>query len=63
MLVKMPDPVAGEMYLPGATIKSRRPPAASAMSRRRASIPIKCSPILGYDAARLAELREAKVIG
>ena len=26
MLVKMPDPVAGEMYLPGATIKMSKTP-------------------------------------
>src|SRR5258708_16202757 len=39
MLVKMPDAVAGEMYLPGATLKCRRRPAGSAMCRPRSITP------------------------
>ena len=44
MLVKMEDPVAGEMYLPGATIKMSKTQAASARCRPPASTPTRCSP-------------------
>jgi crotonobetainyl-CoA:carnitine CoA-transferase CaiB-like acyl-CoA transferase len=64
MLVKMPDAVAGEIYLPGATIKMSKTPG------RVAPVPTPgqhtdevLSRLLGYDRARLDELREAKVIG
>jgi crotonobetainyl-CoA:carnitine CoA-transferase CaiB-like acyl-CoA transferase len=63
MLVKVPDPVAGEMYLPGATIKMAKTPG------RVAPVPIPgqhtdeiLSELLGYDRVRLDELRRAKVI-
>jgi crotonobetainyl-CoA:carnitine CoA-transferase CaiB-like acyl-CoA transferase len=63
MLVKMEDPVAGEMYLPGATIKMSKTPG------RIGPVPTPgqhtnevLSGILGYDRAMLEELREAKVI-
>jgi crotonobetainyl-CoA:carnitine CoA-transferase CaiB-like acyl-CoA transferase len=63
MLVKMPDAVAGEMYLPGATIKMSKTPG------RVAPVPSPgqhtdevLSRLLGYDRARLDELRESKVI-
>src|SRR5271165_3922325 len=63
MLVKMEDPVAGEMYLPGATIKMSKTPG------RIGPVPTPgqhtdevLSRLLGYDRATLAELREAKVI-
>jgi crotonobetainyl-CoA:carnitine CoA-transferase CaiB-like acyl-CoA transferase len=63
MLVKMEDPVAGEMYLPGATIKMSKTPG------RVGSVPTPgqhtdevLSRLLGYDRASLAELRQAKVI-
>jgi formyl-CoA transferase len=63
MLVKMADPVAGEMYLPGATIKMSKTPG------RLGPVPTPgqhtdelLSQILGYDRARLDELRAAKVI-
>ena len=63
MLVKMPDAVAGEMYLPGATIKMSKTPG------RVAPVPTPgqhtdevLSGILGYDRATLEELRQAKVI-
>jgi formyl-CoA transferase len=63
MLVKMPDAVAGEMYLPGATIKMSKTPG------RVAPVPTPgqhtdeiLSGLLGYDAATLQELRAANVI-
>src|SRR5499427_935650 len=63
MLVKMEDPVAGEMYLPGATIKMSRTPG------RIGPVPTPgqhtdevLSRLLGYDRATLDELRQAKVI-
>ena len=63
MLVKMADPVAGEMYLPGATIKMSKTPG------RIGPVPTPgqhtdelLSRILGYDRARLVELRREKVI-
>jgi crotonobetainyl-CoA:carnitine CoA-transferase CaiB-like acyl-CoA transferase len=63
MLVKMDDPVAGEMYLPGATIKMSRTPArlgpvATAGQHTDAVL----GDLLGYDARELAELRRAGVI-
>jgi hypothetical protein len=45
-VVKMENPVAGEMYLPGDTIKMSKTPAASARSRPRVSTPTKSFP--GY---------------
>src|SRR3977135_1231718 len=63
MLVKMPDAVAGEMYLPGATIKMSKTPG------RVGHVPTPgehtdevLSSLLGYDRATLKELREATVI-
>jgi crotonobetainyl-CoA:carnitine CoA-transferase CaiB-like acyl-CoA transferase len=63
MLVKMADPVAGEMYLPGATIKMSKTPG------RIGPVPTPgqhtdqvLSGILGFDHATLEELRQAKVI-
>jgi crotonobetainyl-CoA:carnitine CoA-transferase CaiB-like acyl-CoA transferase len=63
MLVKMPDAVAGEMYLPGATIKMSKTPG------RIGHVPTPgehtdevLSAILGYDAATLAALRQEKII-
>jgi len=63
MLVKMQDPVAGEMYLPGATIKMSKTPG------RIGPVPTPgqhtdevLSRILGYDRATLEDLRQAKVI-
>jgi CoA:oxalate CoA-transferase len=64
MLVKMPDALAGEMYLPGATIKMSKTPG------RVAPVPTPgqhtdevLSDLLGYDAATLADLRAANIIG
>jgi formyl-CoA transferase len=63
MMVKMPDAVAGEIYAPGVTIK------LSATPGRVGPVPTPgqhtdelLSEILNYDTARLAALRQAKVI-
>jgi crotonobetainyl-CoA:carnitine CoA-transferase CaiB-like acyl-CoA transferase len=64
MLVKMPDALAGEIHVPGATIKMSKTPG------RVGHVPTPgehtdeiLSHLLGYNAATLAELRGAKVIG
>jgi len=64
MLVKMPDALAGEIHVPGATIKMSKTPG------RVGHVPTPgehtdevLSGLLGYDAATLRELRDAKVIG
>jgi CoA:oxalate CoA-transferase len=63
MLVKMEDPVAGEMYLPGATIKmSKTPGRIGPVPTPGQHTDAVLSQILGYDRSTLAELREAKVI-
>jgi len=63
MMVKMADPVAGEIYAPGVTIK------LSATPGRVGPVPTPgqhtdelLSEILNFDAAKLAALRQAKVI-
>jgi crotonobetainyl-CoA:carnitine CoA-transferase CaiB-like acyl-CoA transferase len=63
MLVKMPDALAGELHVPGATIKM------SKTSGRVGPVPTPgqhtdeiLSSLLGYDHATLAELRREKVI-
>ncbi len=63
MLIKMPDALAGEMYLPGATIKMSKTPG------RVGHVPTPgehtdeiLSSLLGYGRATLDELRAAKVI-
>jgi crotonobetainyl-CoA:carnitine CoA-transferase CaiB-like acyl-CoA transferase len=63
MLVKMEDPVAGEMYLPGATIKMSKTPG------RVGPVPTPgqhtdeiLSRLLRYDRATLDQLRHDKVI-
>jgi CoA:oxalate CoA-transferase len=64
MLVKMPDALAGEIHVPGATIKMSKTPG------RVGHVPTPgehtdelLSTILGYDRSTLAELRAEKVIG
>jgi crotonobetainyl-CoA:carnitine CoA-transferase CaiB-like acyl-CoA transferase len=64
MLVKMPDAVAGEVFVPGATIKMSKTPG------RVGHVPTPgehtdevLSSILGYDKPTLAALRTEKVIG
>ena len=63
MLVKMEDALAGEMYLPGATIKFSRTPA------RIGPVPTvgqhtdeTLGGLLGYDEAKLATLRAVGAI-
>jgi crotonobetainyl-CoA:carnitine CoA-transferase CaiB-like acyl-CoA transferase len=63
MLVKMPDALAGEMYLPGATIKfSKATPNLGPVPTPGQHTDALLSSILGYDGATLDELRQAKVI-
>ena len=63
MLVKMEDPVAGEMYLPGATIKmSKTPGRVGPVPTPGQHTDEDLSRLLGYDRAALEELRQAKVI-
>ena len=63
MLVKMEDPVAGEMYLPGATIKmSKTPGRVGPVPTPGQHTDEVLSAILGYDRATLDELRQAKII-
>ena len=63
MMVKMPDALAGEMYLPGATIKMSKTPG------RVAPVPTPgqhtdeiLAELLGYNAAMLRHLRDERVI-
>jgi crotonobetainyl-CoA:carnitine CoA-transferase CaiB-like acyl-CoA transferase len=63
MLVKMEDPVAGEMYLPGATIKmSKTPGRVGPVPTPGQHTDEVLSRLLGYDRVTLEELRQAKVI-
>ncbi len=63
MLVKMEDPVAGEMYLPGATIKmSKTPGRVGPVPTPGQHTDELLSQILGYDRATIEELRQAQVI-
>ena len=64
MFVKQPDALAGEIHVPGVAVKM------SATPGRIGPVPTPgqhtdeiLSGLLGYDAARLAELRAARVIG
>jgi formyl-CoA transferase len=63
-MVKMKDPIAGEMYVPGATIKLSRTPARVGMVPTPGQHTNEVlSEILGYDAAKLSALRARKAIG
>ncbi len=63
MLVKMKDPVAGEVCLPGATIKmSKTPGRVGPVPTPGQHTDEVLSRLLGYDRATLDELRQAKVI-
>jgi len=63
MLVKMPDAVAGEVFVPGATIKmSKTPGRVGHVPTPGEHTDAVLSAILGYDAATLAALRQEKVI-
>jgi CoA:oxalate CoA-transferase len=58
MLVKMDDAVAGEMYLPGATIKlSKTPARVGAVPTPGQHTDEILGKVLGYDAAKLSALR------
>jgi CoA:oxalate CoA-transferase len=64
MLVKMEDPVAGEMYLPGVTIKmSRTPGQIGPVPTPGQHTDEVLGRLLGYNADTLTDLRAAKVIG
>jgi crotonobetainyl-CoA:carnitine CoA-transferase CaiB-like acyl-CoA transferase len=59
----MDDAVAGEMYLPGATIKlSKTPARVGAVPTPGQHTDEVLGSVLGYDAAKLAALRDARVI-
>jgi crotonobetainyl-CoA:carnitine CoA-transferase CaiB-like acyl-CoA transferase len=63
MLVKMEDALAGEMYLPGATIKfSRTPGRIGPVPTVGQHTDETLSSLLGYDGAKLAALRAAGAI-
>ncbi|MEJ0018063.1 MAG: CoA transferase [Acetobacteraceae bacterium] len=64
MLVKIDDPIAGEIHVPGVTVKMSKTPG------RIGPVPMPgehtdavLSRLLGYDAATLAALRQDRVIG
>ncbi|MGE0223434.1 MAG: CaiB/BaiF CoA transferase family protein [Acetobacteraceae bacterium] len=63
MLVKVDDAVAGEMYVPGVTVKMSATPGRAGMVPTPGQHTDEVlGRLLGYDAAALAELRQAKVI-
>ena len=63
MLVKMKDAVAGEMYVPGATIKlSKTPARVGAVPTPGQHTDEVLRDVLGYDAAKLTALRGARAI-
>ncbi|HKS89481.1 MAG TPA: CoA transferase [Stellaceae bacterium] len=64
MLVKMPDALAGEIHLPGATIKlSKTPGRVGHVPTPGEHTDEVLSSLLGYDSTELRELRAANVIG
>lgn len=63
MLVKMDDAVAGEMYLPGATIKmSKTPGHIGPVPTPGQHTDEIIAAVLGYDAGEIAELRSTGAI-
>jgi len=63
MLVKMADPVAGEMYVPGVTIKmSRTPGRVGPVPTPGQHTDEVLGGLLGLDAAALAGLRRDRAI-
>lgn len=64
MLVKVPDALAGEIHVPGATIKlSKTPGRVGHVPTPGEHTDAVLSELLGYDRATLDALRSAKVIG
>jgi CoA:oxalate CoA-transferase len=64
MLVKMDDPVAGEMYVPGVTVKmSRTPGRVGPVPAPGQHTDEVLGRLLDYDAAKLGALRAAGAIG
>ncbi|MGE3270705.1 MAG: CaiB/BaiF CoA transferase family protein [Chloroflexota bacterium] len=63
MMVKMEDPVAGEMYLPGLTIKfSKTPGKLGPVPTPGQHTDEILGGLLGYDAQKIESLRAARVI-
>ena len=63
MLVKMDDPVAGEIYAPGVTVKlSQTPGRVGPVPTPGQHTDSVLGGLLGMDAGRIASLRDAKVI-
>jgi crotonobetainyl-CoA:carnitine CoA-transferase CaiB-like acyl-CoA transferase len=63
MLVKMDDPLAGEMYLPGLTVKfSKTPGKLGPVPTPGQHTDEILGGLLGYDAARIEQLRAQQVI-
>jgi crotonobetainyl-CoA:carnitine CoA-transferase CaiB-like acyl-CoA transferase len=63
MLVKMTDAVAGEMYVPGVTVKmSKTPGRVGPVPTPGQHTDEVLQDVLGYDAAKLGALRAAKAI-
>ena len=64
MLVKQPDPLAGDIYVPGVAMKmSETPGQIGPVPTPGQHTDEVLGRLLGYDAATLAELRTAKIIG
>jgi crotonobetainyl-CoA:carnitine CoA-transferase CaiB-like acyl-CoA transferase len=64
MLVKMDDPIAGEVYVPGVTVKmSQTPGRVGPVPTPGQHTDEVLGGLLGFDTARLQSLRAAKVIG
>jgi crotonobetainyl-CoA:carnitine CoA-transferase CaiB-like acyl-CoA transferase len=63
MLVKIDDAVAGEMYVPGVTVKmSKTPGRVGPVPTPGQHTDEVLTGLLGYDAARLGALRAARAI-
>jgi formyl-CoA transferase len=64
MLVKQPDALAGDIYVPGVAMKlSETPGEVRPVPTPGQHTDEVLGRLLGFDAGRLAELRAAKVIG
>jgi crotonobetainyl-CoA:carnitine CoA-transferase CaiB-like acyl-CoA transferase len=63
MLVKMDDPIAGEIYVPGVTVKmSKTPGRVGPVPKPGQHTDEVLTGLLGYDAAKLSALRGKKAI-